>query len=624
MAHESFEDPDVAAEMNRHFVNVKVDREERPDLDQIYQRAHALMTRRSGGWPLTMFLAPDGTPFFGGTYFPREGRYGLPGFLDLLPRVAAAYRESGPAIAANREALQQAMESLEPGGEGGSTALPAQAPAAALAALKQAFDPVHGGFGGAPKFPHPFELRLALRAHAATGDAEALSVVRTTLDRMSAGGIHDQLGGGFCRYSVDAEWAIPHFEKMLYDNGPLLALYADAARVTGERSYAATADATVAWLLREMRAPDHAFYASLDADSEGEEGRHYLWTRDEVAALLAADEFAVAAPHYGLDGPPNFEGHAWNLRIAVPLADVATGLGLTTAEAAARLGRAKAKLFAARALRVRPGRDDKILTSWNALLIAGLARAARALQRPEWAGVALAAADAIRATAWRDGRLLATRKDGPAQLNAYLDDHAFLLAALLELLQTRFRIEDYDWACALADALLDRFEDREHGGFWFTSHDHERLFHRTKPGPDNATPSGNGVAAGALIALGHLAGEVRYVEAAERALALFAPSLARSPEGHATLLEALEDALSPPTVVLLDGDAAATAAWRRSLERAWRPGVLVVDVAGAAVPPALVKGPPPSTGAVAWVCRRMACLPAIRSLPELEREVGGG
>jgi hypothetical protein len=618
MAHESFEDPDVAAEMNRHFVNVKVDREERPDLDQIYQRAHALMTRRSGGWPLTMFLAPDGTPFFGGTYFPREGRYGLPGFLDLLPRVAAAYRDSGPAIAANREGLQQAMESLEPGGEGGSTALPAQAPAAALAALKQAFDPVHGGFGGAPKFPHPFELRFALRAHAATGDAEALSVVRTTLDRMAAGGIHDQLGGGFCRYSVDAEWAIPHFEKMLYDNGPLLALYADAARVTGERSYAATADATVAWLLREMRAPDHAFYASLDADSEGEEGRHYLWTRDEVAALLAADEFAVAAPHYGLDGPPNFEGYAWNLRIAVPLADVATGLGLTTAEAEARLGRAKAKLLAARALRVRPARDDKILTSWNALLIAGLARAARALDRPEWAGVALAAADAIRATAWRDGRLLATRKDGPAQLNAYLDDHAFLLAALLELLQTRFRIEDYDWACAQADVLLDRFEDREHGGFWFTSHDHERLFHRTKPGHDNATPSGNGVAAGALIALGQLAGEPRYVEAAERALALFAPSLARSPDGYATLVEALEDALSPPAIVLLDGEPAVTAAWQRALERAHRPGTLVLDIAGAAVPPALVKGPPPASGAIAWVCRQMTCLPAIGSLPELE------
>jgi hypothetical protein len=624
MAHESFEDPAVAEAMNRDFVNVKVDREERPDLDQVYQRAHALMTRRSGGWPLTMFLTPDGAPFFAGTYFPRQGRYGLPGILDLLPRVAAAYRERGTAIVAQQAALREALDSLEPDAAGEPFALPAGAPAEALATLKRSFDPVHGGFGGAPKFPHPFELRFALRACATGGDAEALRIVRTTLGRMAAGGIHDQLGGGFCRYSVDAEWSIPHFEKMLYDNGPLLALYADVARLVGDPACASTAEGIVAWLLREMRAPDGAFHSSLDADSEGEEGRFYVWSRDEVEALLAADELAVAAPHFGIDGPPNFEGRAWNLRIALPLADVARRLGLTPAEAQARLHRAKATLFAARGKRVRPARDDKILTSWNALTIAGLARAARALGRPEWADVACACADAIRTTAWRDGRLLATRKDGPAHLNAYLDDYAFLLAALLELLQTRFRVEDYDWACAIADALLDRFEDRDRGGFWFTSHDHERLFHRTKPGPDNATPSGNGVAAGALIALGHLASEVRYVEAAERALALFAPSLARSPEGHATLLEALEDALSPPTVVLLDGDAAATAAWRRSLERAWRPGVLVVDVAGAAVPPALVKGPPPPTGAVAWVCRRMACLPAIRSLPELEREVGGG
>jgi uncharacterized protein YyaL (SSP411 family) len=327
----------------------------------------------------------------------------------------------------------------------------------------------------------------------------------------------------------------------------------------------------------------------------------------------------VAAPHYGLDRPPNFEGRAWNLRVAVPLADVAARLGLTGAEANERLARAKAKLFAAREMRVRPGRDDKILTSWNALTIAGLARASRALERPDWAHPAFAAADALRATAWKDGRLFATRKDGPAQLNAYLDDHAFLLAALVELMQTRFRIEDCDWACAIADVLLARFEDRGQGGFWFTSHDHERLFHRTKPGHDNATPSGNGIAAEALIALGHLAGEPRYVDAALRALKLFAPALARAPEGFATMLEALDETLRPPATVLLDGDRTIAADWQRTLERRLRPGVRIVNVASVARPPALAKGPVPATGAVAWICRRMTCLPGIHSLAEIER-----
>ena len=348
---------------------------------------------------------------------------------------------------------------------------------------------------------------------------------------MADGGIHDQLGGGFCRYSVDAEWTIPHFEKMLYDNGPLLGLYADLARATGDARFADVARGIVDWMTREMRAPDGAFFSSLDADSEGEEGKFYVWTRDEVRSLLAPDVYAVAAPHYGLDGAPNFEGHAWNLRVSEALGDIAARLSIPRAEAAARLDAAKAALFAARAKRVRPGLDDKILTSWNALAIAGLARAARACDLPPWADLACAATDALRRTAWRDDRLLATRKGERAHLNAYLDDYAFLLQALLELMQTRFRAEDYAWARELADVLLDEFEDPEHGGFFFTSHDHERLFHRTKPGHDNATPSGNGVAAGALIVLGHLCGVPRYVEAGERALRLFSPVLARSPVG---------------------------------------------------------------------------------------------
>ena len=621
MAHESFEDPAVAAIMNELFVNVKVDREERPDLDQVYQTAHALLTRRAGGWPLTMFLTPEGAPFFGGTYFPRESRYGLPGFADLLARVAAAYAEQGDKLAEQSDRLAQALAIMEP--EGGQ-ALPDGAPAAALAELKRTFDPVHGGFGGAPKFPHAAELAFCLAQHARTGDAQALAIVRTTLREMADGGIHDQLGGGFCRYSVDAEWTIPHFEKMLYDNGPLLGLYADLARVTGERRYSDVARDVVGWLVREMQAPDGAFYSSLDADSEGEEGRFYVWTREEARAAVSDDEWVVAEPYYGLDQPPNFEGHAWNLRVSERLESVAGQRSLPLPDAATRLAGARAGLFAAREKRVRPGRDDKVLTAWNALAIAGLARASRALAMPRWADLACAAADALRRTAWRDGRLLATRRGERADLNAYLDDYAFLLDALLELMQTRFRRADFDWAGELARALRAHFEDRERGGFFFTSHDHERLFHRTKPGPDNATPSGNGVAARALIRYGHLASDVDCLRAAERTLLLFAPALAEAPAAHASLLTALQAWTHPPTLVLLRGDPEACAAWQRALEATYRPGVLVLDLSQAGeLPPALARADAPGTGASASVCRGTVCLPPVGTLAALVAEVDG-
>ncbi len=621
MAHESFEDPAVAAVMNEHFVNIKVDREERPDLDQIYQTAHALMTQRSGGWPLTMFLTPAGTPFFAGTYFPKQGRYGLPGFLDLLPRVAAAFRQQGADIAQQSTRLAEAMASIEP--VASDAILPVHAPAQALAALKQRFDPEYGGFGRAPKFPHPTDLEFCLRAWGELRDEEALAVARKSLECMADGGIHDQLGGGFCRYSVDAEWTIPHFEKMLYDNGPLLGLYADLARATGDTRFADVARDIVGWMVREMHDTagigEGAFYSSLDADSEGHEGKFYVWSADEVRSLLTADEWAVAVPHWGLDGPPNFEGVAWNLRVMDPLPGVAAQLDISLPDARTRLMGARAALFAARSKRVRPGRDDKVLTSWNALAISGLARAARAQDEPRWADLAFAAVDALRRTAWREGRLLATRFGDHADLNGYLDDYAFLLAALVELMQTRFRPEDYAWARELADALLAHFEDREQGGFFFTSHDHEKLFHRTKPGPDNATPSGNGVAAGALIAFGHLAAESRYIAAAERCLKLFAPMLMDSPAGCSTLLVALGELERPPAAVIIDGEREEAMAWQRALEARYRPSVRIFSVAGvAALPPALAKGPRPATGAVAWLCRGTHCLPPLFSLAELE------
>ncbi|HEX4883844.1 MAG TPA: thioredoxin domain-containing protein [Casimicrobiaceae bacterium] len=618
MAHESFEDDEVAAVMNREFVNVKVDREERPDVDQIYQTAHALMARRSGGWPLTVFLTPDGDPFFAGTYFPKRGRHGLPGFVDLLPKIASAWREKREAIAAQSEELRLALRSLEPR-PGLPEALPADAPARLLRDLAETFDAQDGGFGGAPKFPHVPDLAFAL-AQGVQGAPDGLAIATVTGRRMAEGGIHDQLGGGFCRYSVDAGWQVPHFEKMLYDNGPLLGLYADLARAGPQATlFEDAAEGIVEWLQREMRAGDGAFFSSLDADSEGEEGRFYLWQAGEVRALLTDDEYAVAAPHFGLDRAPNFEGHAWNLVAAKPVEAIAARLRLDVGDAERLLAAASAKLFDARSRRVRPGLDDKILTSWNALAIAGLARASRRLAWPDAADLAFSALDAQKRCAWRDGRLLATRHGDRAQLNGYLDDYAFTLVALDEAMRTRFRLEDYAFARELADALLARFEDGADGGFWFTSHDHETLIHRTKPGHDNATPSGNGMAALGLIALGHLAGEPRYVAAAERAVRLFAPRIAQSPRGYATLVGALEALERPPATVLLVGDPHQTSAWHAALEQALRPGVHAYDCGGQALPPELRKGPLIDAGAAAWVCEAAACLPPIDSLPALLR-----
>jgi uncharacterized protein YyaL (SSP411 family) len=619
MAHESFEDPAVAAVMNDHFVNIKVDREERPDLDQIYQTAHALMTRRSGGWPLTMFLTPDGVPYFAGTYFPKLPRYGMPGFVDILPRLAAAYREQGPAIAEQGERLARALEALEPSKPAGE--LPVDTSVRELGRLKQAFDPIDGGFGGAPKFPHAAELDFCLRAAKLRDDAGAGAIVATSLARMAAGGICDQLGGGFCRYSVDAQWSIPHFEKMLYDNAALLALYADASRALNTPAFADVARSIVGWLVREMRAPDGAWYSSIDADSEGVEGKYYVWTRDEVRSVLTDDEWIAAAPYYGLDGPPNFEQHAWNLRVRLSIADVAARLSVSSQDIEMRIERARAALFARRAARVRPGLDDKILTSWNALMIAALARASRALDEPAFADLAFAALDALVATAWRDERLYATRHGAVSALPAYLDDYAYLLAALIEAMQTRFRPRDFALARRIADALLARFEDTDLGGFWFTSHDHERLYHRTKPVHDNATPSGNGIAAQSLIVLGHLAGELRYLEAAERALKLFAPGLAESGGSQSTLQIALERLLAPPTSVVLDGDPAHTRTWQSALEREYRPDVFVIDLAGSEAPDALRKGEPPSQGARAWICRGAHCLAPVATLDALAAEL---
>jgi len=630
MAHESFEDPVVASLMNRLFVNIKVDREERPDIDQIYQTAHQMLAQRGGGWPLTMFLAPDGTPFHGGTYFPPTSRYGLPGFSDLLERVAAIWRERRAEVDAQAEQVRFAFARMESGLVQAGSAHPGEFNAVPITglidSLRTQFDPMYGGFGPAPKFPHSTDLELCLRRHAAEGAAHTLEMADATLTHMCEGGIYDHLGGGFCRYSTDATWTVPHFEKMLYDNGPLLGLLADAHRVTGKPLFARAARGTAGWLMREMQSPEGGYYSSIDADSEGEEGRFYVWNREEARTLVNEAEWAMIEAHYGFSGPPNFEGRHWHLCVAQPAGTRNAGTmpdPYLDPHQTALLEAARAKLFAARARRVPPGRDEKILVSWNALAIRGMARAARAFVEPLWGQSAGCAMQFIRAHMWRDERLFATCKDGRAHLKAYLDDYACLIEAAIELLQWRFDTDLLDFAEDLADALLEEFEDAEHGGFWFTGHSHERLLHRPKPGQDNATPAGNGAAAQALQRLAALTGDERYRRSAERTLALFLPEMREYPAGHASLAMALEEALTPPTTVILRGTDIQLAAWSGTLGQDYLPTTLVLAIPSSerSLPPVLDKpvGPPGSDGVNAWVCQGVTCHAPINDLELLRR-----
>jgi len=603
MAHESFEDARVAAVMNRLFVNVKVDREERPDLDQIYQAAHQMIGSRTGGWPLTMFLAPDGAPFFGGTYFPKDARYGLPGFPELCERIAEVWRDKRTEIAAQNREVLGAFSRMLPRRAAGRPQFDGALLEQLIGELRGNFDARHGGFGGAPKFPHPAELELCLRKGAP-------DMTRLTLTRMCEGGIYDQLGGGFSRYSVDAEWQIPHFEKMLYDNGPLLALLAQAWRAGPDPLYARCAAQTAAWIMREMQSPEGGYYSSLDADSEHEEGKFYVWDRDEVKALLAPEEFSEVAAHYGLDQPPNFENKHWHFRVCSEIPNLSV------------FERAKQKLFLEREKRIRPGRDEKILVSWNALAIRGMACAGRVFGQPEWSASARRALEFIRTSMWREGRLLATYKDGKAHLNAYLDDYAFLIAALLELAQERFSLEDLEFAQQLADVLLEQYEDGEEGGFYFTARDHENLIHRPKPGYDNATPSGNAVAAWALGRLATLTGEARYARAAERTLELFYPAMRAHPAGFGAMAIALDEQLAPPRTLILRGRGAALGAWHTELARAAPPDAMVLAVPDglAGLPPALDKParPEPVNG---WLCRGVTCLAPVADLVDLKNSL---
>jgi hypothetical protein len=623
LAAESFEDEATAHVLNQLYVNIKVDREERPDVDRIYQIAQQMLTQRSGGWPLTMFLTPDDRrPFFGGTYFPKQARFGLPAFGELLLRVARFYREHEAELRQQNEALMTAFAQLDPPPPADSVELSDAPLRLCRQTLERTFDSRFGGFGGAPKFPHATSLQLLLREWRASADSDtpdlhALYMSGLTLRRMGDGGINDQLAGGFCRYSVDEQWMIPHFEKMLYDNASLLAVYADAYVATGDDFYGKVAAQTADWVRREMQSPEGGYYSSLDADSEGHEGKFYVWNRDEVRAALTAEEYEAFAPRYGLDREPNFEG-LWHLHVFRPIEDIASALGRPRDAVEATLDSAREQLLRLRERRIRPGRDDKILASWNGLMIRGLAVAARALGRDDLAESAAQALAFVRRTLWREGRLLATYNDGRAHLNAYLDDYAYLADAILELQQVRFRADELEFARDLLEVLLRHYADASAGGFFFTSDDHEPLIHRPKSFGDDATPAGNGVAACVLQRMGYLLGEARYLDAAEQTIRAGWAVMERYPQGHTSLLMALEEMLSPPEIVLLRGDPETIESWRRELAKLYSPRRIVLAVATDAPDlPAALAEKTPRGAAVAYVCRGNICGEPIASFPEL-------
>ncbi len=613
MAHESFEDPATAAVMNELYVNIKVDREERPDLDRIYQTAHQLLSRRAGGWPLTVFLTPDDQiPFFAGTYFPPQARHGLPAFRDLLRQIEQAFREQRDAIDQQNNSLVDALLKVDT--PAASDDIPNERVfSQSVDELGQQFDAKDGGFGGAPKFPHPSTLRFLLRQGTRHDDTAAVHMARFTLEKMAEGGIQDHLAGGFCRYSVDGQWMIPHFEKMLYDNGQLLALYAEAWRATGQRAlFRHVCERTAAWLMTEMQSPTGGYFASLDADSEGEEGRFYVWTREEVAALLDEPEYAVFAPRFGLDREANFEGH-WHLHTYTATEQLVALTGKDARTVRGLLLSARNKLLEARADRVRPGCDEKILTSWNALAITGMARAARVFGRDDWLTSAEQALAYILSRHIQNGRLLATSRDGEARLAAYLDDHAYLIQALLEVLQARWHDRYLAVALDLADQLLAHFEDQQHGGFYFTADDHERLIHRPRPLADDAMPSGNSVAIEVLQTLAALTGDAALQAAADRAVNAAWPSINRASYAHLGLLEGVQGYLDPGELIIIRGEPEQTAAWRTALQSNYVAGrrVFVIPPEATELPPGLAEKRPQPDAVVAYRCRGHRCDPAI-------------
>jgi uncharacterized protein YyaL (SSP411 family) len=622
MEHESFENEEIARILNDNFVSIKVDREERPDLDQIYMTSVQALTGQ-GGWPMSVFLTPDLKPFTGGTYFPPDDRYGRPGFKRVLLTVAEWWKNRRVDIeqgAAQVTEIVRTSGGLPPGDADAGEEVLRQA----VAGLARSFDSRNGGFGEAPKFPRPMDIRLLLRAWKRFSDADALHMARFTLDRMAMGGIYDHLGGGFARYSTDERWLVPHFEKMLYDNALLTVAYCEAFRATGDPLYRNVVEETLAWVQREMTSPEGPFYSTLDADSEGVEGKFYVWTANEIEQLLGKGDAEVFSSVYGVEPEGNWRdphGHgpvnANILHRVKTLEQSAKLLKLSETDLHQLLSRGRVKLLTQRDGRIRPGRDDKSLTAWNGLMIAGFAEAERTLGNPAYAEVAGKAAEFIL-TKMRtaDGRLLRTWSAGSApKLNAYLEDYAFLIDGLVSLYEATYAPRWITSALELASLMVDQFWDSADGGFFFTGRDHEALIARNKDPHDNATPSGNAVAVTALLKLVKLTGRDDLADKAEATLKLYRGLLAQHPLSAGQMLIALDFHLGPVDEVAVIGDPSAEGTQRvsRTLGQTFAPNRITAfkpatgdPAADAAVP--LLAGKEPIDGEMTvYVCRDFTC-----------------
>jgi hypothetical protein len=627
MERESFENEGIAQLMNENFIPIKVDREERPDLDQIYMEAVQMITGR-GGWPLTMFLTSDAKPFFGGTYFPPVDRQGMPGFPRVLLAAADAYKRGAHEVQHNVEKLTEALGALGTyaAAEG---EIPRDLPIAAAHALARSYDTVNGGLGQAPKFPNTFVFSLFLRGYDADDDPSFATMARDTLTKMAKGGIYDQIGGGFHRYSVDDRWLVPHFEKMLYDNAQLARLYLDGGRALNEPEFLNVAREILDYVLREMTSPEHGFYSTQDADSEGEEGKFFVWTPDEVDSILGDKLAPIAMRYFDISDEGNFEGSNI-LHRTIDIADLAKQFHSTPDEMTAAIATIKQKLFAEREKRIKPARDEKILAAWNGMMISSFAEAYRALHDERYLEAAERAVDFVMTKLW-DGRALRRSfKDGIARFNAYLEDYAILANAMLDTYQASLDTKYLAHARTLADVILERFLDKERGGFFFTSDDHEALITRFKGAFDGSTPSGNSAAVMALLRLHGYTGDERYFREAERTIKLFREFMEKQPFAFSYLLEAVDLYLRGPVEVFIVGDRSSSdfCEWIERIGLLYVPNLAIYAAdpnnPTAEFVPELARGKTQIDGKLtAYVCRERTCSMPLTSYKNLEAEVRG-
>ena len=625
MAHESFEDEQIAQLMNENFVNIKVDREERPDLDQIYMNAVQMMTHH-GGWPMTVFLTADAVPFYGGTYFPPQDRYNMPGFPRVLISVAEAYRDRRSEIADTSASLLQELQRLS-ATNASDQPLEKELLDAAQVGIVRNYDSVNGGFGGAPKFPPAMTLEFLLRTYVRTGKSEALDTVRHTTQKMARGGVYDQLGGGFHRYSTDAKWLVPHFEKMLYDNALLSRLYLHYFQVTQDPLALQTTEGILDYVLREMTDSQGGFYSTQDADSEGHEGKFFVWEIAELKSLLGEKDGLFFSTYYDVTEAGNFEGKNI-LNVRRPMDVVAAELGVTEVELADSLNRSKRTLFEVRERRVKPDRDEKILTAWNGLMLASFAEAGIALDRPDYLKAARHNARFVLSNLRRDGLLLRTYKDGVAKYNAYLEDYAFLIEGLVTLYETTGEFEWLNEACTLTQRMIDEFWDSKDGGFFFTGKSHENLIVRSKDYFDNATPSGNSVAANLLLRLAVLTDNQDYRNLAISVLREVADSARKYPSGFGYALAAIDFLLSNPREVAIVGSEQASV--REFIREVWRnyiPNKAIAAQVGVAPKGAeiiaLLQNRQEVVGAktTAYVCQNYVCQQPVTELVALAEQL---